>query len=129
MRDALGIEGLEISIGDTPGCTLSDGFEGIDELRPGNYVYYDVMQMDLGTCRAEEIALGVACPVISKHPERGDVVVHGENEHVLAPVFGRAADGFDRGRGDGRTDEADTLVTEIGFDVIGVVEAHAAIPE
>ncbi len=106
MRDGLGIDGLEVSVGDTPGCTLSETFDGVDEIRPGNYVYYDVMQLDLGVCSAKDIALGVACPVISKHGERGEVIVHGGAVHLSrdsvpwkegGPCFGRV---LDLGEGD-----------------------------
>lgn len=31
------------SMGDTPGCCLSEDFSGIDELRPGNFVFYDLI--------------------------------------------------------------------------------------
>lgn len=32
-----------ISVGDTPGISAAKNLEGIDEIRPGNYVFYDVM--------------------------------------------------------------------------------------
>jgi len=41
---------LQLSIGDTPGCSLADDFKGVDEIRPGNFIFYDLMQLNLGTC-------------------------------------------------------------------------------
>lgn len=32
-----------ISVGDTPGISAAKNLEGIDEVRPGNYVFFDVM--------------------------------------------------------------------------------------
>ena len=65
LRDALsgsGINGLELSVGDTPGCTLSAGLGEVDEIRPGNFIFFDSMMLDLGVCAAEEIAVAVALP-------------------------------------------------------------------
>ncbi len=85
LREGLqrkGIEGIEISVGDTPGCSLCDDYSGIDELRPGNFVFYDSQQFAAGVCRAEQIAVAVACPVIATHPERNEVVAYGGADHL-----------------------------------------------
>lgn len=73
---------LVLSVGDTPTCSLAENFEGMDEIRPGNFVFYDVMQTQIGSCTAEQIALGVACPVIAKHAERGEAVLYGGAVHL-----------------------------------------------
>lgn len=72
---------LELSIGDTPCCSIMDNFEGIDEIRPGNFVFYDVMQYQLGSCSHEQIAVAVACPVVTKHKERYEIVIYGGAIH------------------------------------------------
>lgn len=85
LRDALnkkGIEGIEVSVGDTPGCSLCDDFSGIDELRPGNFVFYDAQQYVMGVCNENQVAVAVACPVIATHPERNEVVVYGGAVHL-----------------------------------------------
>ena len=41
---------LEISIGDTPGCSVVEQFDEVDEIRPGNFIFYDVMQFVIGSC-------------------------------------------------------------------------------
>ncbi len=72
----------KISIGDTPSATLSDNFEGIDEIRPGNFMYYDLMQEALGVCSLENIASAVAIPVVSVYNERREALVYGGAVHL-----------------------------------------------
>ena len=48
---------------------------GIDEVRPGNYVFFDTFQATLGSCRVDEIAFSVLATVIGAYPERHEVVV------------------------------------------------------
>jgi len=77
-----GYEPIEISIGDTPGCSLITDFTGVDEIRPGNFVFYDVTQFCLGVCELEQIAVALACPVVAKYPDRNEVVVYGGAIHL-----------------------------------------------
>ena len=58
------------SIGDTPAMSVVDNFDVIDEIRPGNFVFYDVMQQNIGFCYFEDIAVALAVQVVAKHPER-----------------------------------------------------------
>ena len=73
---------LMLSYGDTPSCSMAEHCDGLDEIRPGNFVYYDVMQYHLGSCRLEDIAVAVACPVVAIHPERSEMVVYGGAVHL-----------------------------------------------
>lgn len=77
-----GFEALELSIGDTPSCSVMDDFDGVDEIRPGNFVFYDLTQLKIGACDEEDISLAVACPVVAKHEERSDIVVYGGAVHL-----------------------------------------------
>jgi len=73
--DAAGVEGVnpdafEISIGSTPSLTHfenaeRDGFQ-ITEIRPGNYVFNDAMQVDLASAELDDCALSVYTTVVSK---------------------------------------------------------------
>jgi D-serine deaminase-like pyridoxal phosphate-dependent protein len=72
---------IEISMGDTPSATICDNFSGVDELRPGNFVFYDVMQQNLGVCSFDDIAVRMVCPVVAKHASRNEIVVHGGAVH------------------------------------------------
>ncbi len=73
---------LIVSMGDTPSCSVCDNFNGVDELRPGNFVFYDLMQYKLGTCDIEDIAIKLACPVVAKHASRNEVVIYGGAIHL-----------------------------------------------
>jgi len=79
---AVGAGMVEVSVGDTPGCSLSERFGAVDEVRPGNFVFYDTEQYSLGACTAEDIAVALACPVVAKHSERGEAVVYGGAIHL-----------------------------------------------
>ena len=73
---------LLISVGDTPACSLCENFEGVDEIRPGNFVFYDLMQYQLGSCNLEDIALKLICPIVAKHASRNEVVIYGGAVHI-----------------------------------------------
>jgi D-serine deaminase-like pyridoxal phosphate-dependent protein len=81
LRDA-GHATVDISVGDTPGCSVVQDLSGPDEIRPGNFVLNDVMQWRLGSCREEDIAVAVACPIVAKHPERGELIIYGGAVHL-----------------------------------------------
>lgn len=69
-----------ISIGDTPCCSLADDFNGVDEIRPGNFVFYDVTQLKLTACKQKQIAVGLACPVVAVHEDRA--IIYGGGVHL-----------------------------------------------
>ena len=73
---------LIISYGDTPTTSIADDFDGVDELRPGNFVCYDVTQVQIGSCDFNQIAVVLACPVVSIHKERGEIIIYGGSVHL-----------------------------------------------
>ncbi len=73
---------ISISYGDTPSCSISENFWGIDEIRPGNFVFYDLMQTTIGSCSINNIAIALICPVIDVYPERGEAIIHGGAVHL-----------------------------------------------
>jgi len=73
---------LIVSLGDTPSASICENFSGIDEIRPGNFIFYDLMQYKLGACKFEDIALRLACPVIGKHGSRNEVIIQGGAVHI-----------------------------------------------
>ncbi len=111
VRAALANAGLGeciVSVGDTPGCSVCDHFEGVDEIRPGNFVFYDLMQVRLESCNPEDIAIAVACPVVGKYEERRQIAVHGGAAHLSmaslkvrthGTVFGFLSSGSDNDLG------------------------------
>jgi len=76
------LEECIISAGDTPSCSIADSFDGIDEIRPGNFVFYDLMQAALESCTPDDIAIALASPVVSVYPSRGEVIVYGGAVHL-----------------------------------------------
>ncbi len=75
-------ERMILSIGDTPSCSLVDRFEKTDEIRPGNFVFYDLMQYNLGACTPDQIAVVLAVPVIARYPGRDEIIVYGGAVHL-----------------------------------------------
>jgi len=69
------------SYGDTPSCSVADNFKGIDEIRPGNYVFYDLMQVQIGACNYNDIAIALACPIVAVHEDREEVIIYGGGIH------------------------------------------------
>ena len=107
IRAAANRPDLPLSFGDTPCCSLVDDLSACDEIRPGNFVFCDLMQLAIGSCGPGDLAAAVACPVIGVYPERREIVIHGGAVHLskesLAgpdgkPCYGRlgtvAGDGF-----------------------------------
>jgi D-serine deaminase-like pyridoxal phosphate-dependent protein len=55
-----------VSIGSTPTITTVDHLDGIDEVRPGNYIFFDAFQATLGSCSFEDCALTVLASVVHR---------------------------------------------------------------
>jgi len=81
-REATGRPNLLISLGDTPCCSVVGDLSACDEIRPGNFVFYDLMQLEIGSCRAQDLAAAIVCPVVGVYPERRQVVLHGGAVHL-----------------------------------------------
>ncbi len=77
-----GFPKVKLSIGDTPSCSVIDDFSGIDEIRPGNFVFYDMSQLKLSSCTKDEIAVALACPIVALHPEREEIIIYGGGIHL-----------------------------------------------
>jgi D-serine deaminase-like pyridoxal phosphate-dependent protein len=82
-----------ISTGDTPTCSVMDDFEGIDEIRPGNFVFYDLTQSTIGSCAVNDIAVAMACPIVAKHKERNELIIYGGGVHFSKDRLTLAKDG------------------------------------
>ena len=64
-----------VSIGSTPTITSVDHLDGIDEVRPGNYVFFDAFQATLGSCSFEDCALTVLASVVHRDRARRKVII------------------------------------------------------
>lgn len=63
-----------VSIGSTPAMSVIDNLEGVDEVRPGNYAFYDLTQVMIGSCTVADCALTVLASVISHQPGASHIV-------------------------------------------------------
>ena len=67
--ESVGIEVSEVSVGSTPGTLASDSYDGITEIRPGNYVFMDRMPLRLKLIELNQIALSVLATVVSQNSD------------------------------------------------------------
>ncbi|HYC62503.1 MAG TPA: alanine racemase [Thermoanaerobaculia bacterium] len=63
------------SVGSAPTAAVVERFSECDEVRPGNYVFYDASQAAFGSCRREDVAVSVLTTVVGSYPERGALIV------------------------------------------------------
>ncbi len=77
-----GFPDYQISIGDTPTCSTIEKYpEFINEIRPGNFIFYDLAQYKIGSCEIDDIAVRIICPVVSIYEEREEVLIYGGSVH------------------------------------------------
>jgi D-serine deaminase-like pyridoxal phosphate-dependent protein len=63
------------SIGSTPTASIVESFTDCDEVRPGNYVFYDAFQATIGSCAPRDVAVSVLATVVGSYPERGQAIL------------------------------------------------------
>ncbi len=64
-----------VSVGSTPTALASPDVKGVTEIRAGVFVFFDLFQAGLGTCRIEDIALSVLATVIGRQNRRNWIIV------------------------------------------------------
>jgi D-serine deaminase-like pyridoxal phosphate-dependent protein len=69
-----GVHGLTRSVGSTPTMSVAP-IEGVDEVRPGNYIFYDAFQAAIGSCRLSDCAAFVVATVIGVNAGRRECIV------------------------------------------------------
>ncbi len=74
LRDG-GLQVPAVSVGSTPALAAAEQLEGVDEIRPGNYAFYDLSQNRLGSCDAVDCAVTVLASVVSSPPAGGHSVI------------------------------------------------------
>jgi D-serine deaminase-like pyridoxal phosphate-dependent protein len=98
---ALGIPIAAVSAGSTPTARFLAAGTGLTEIRPGTYVFYDELQVALGTTTREHCAVSIATTVVSR-PAPDRAVIDGGSKtfgldrgaHSSSPLtdFGRVVD-------------------------------------
>jgi D-serine deaminase-like pyridoxal phosphate-dependent protein len=84
MRER-GIRVDDVSVGSTPTAEHVAKVEGVTEIRPGTYVFYDRMQARLGACSLDECAAVVVSTVVSR-PTRDLAVIDGGSKTFATDV-------------------------------------------
>jgi D-serine deaminase-like pyridoxal phosphate-dependent protein len=121
VRDG-GIEVPTVSIGSTPTISLVDHLKGIDEIRPGNYIFFDNFQATLGSCSFEDTALTVLSAVIHKDESRRKLVI---DAGAIALSKDRGPIGLDPDCGYGPV--LDLEANQTGMRVTGMSQEHGEI--
>jgi len=75
----------DVSVGSTPTAEYAAKVDGVTEIRPGTYVFYDRMQARLGTCSLDECAAVVVCTVVSR-PAPNLAVIDGGSKTFATDV-------------------------------------------
>jgi D-serine deaminase-like pyridoxal phosphate-dependent protein len=84
MRErGIGVD--DVSVGSTPTAEHVAKVDGVTEIRPGTYVFYDRMQARLGACPLEECAAAVVCTVVSR-PAPDLVIIDGGSKTFATDV-------------------------------------------
>jgi D-serine deaminase-like pyridoxal phosphate-dependent protein len=91
---------FEISIGSTPTMSVFENREvdglAITEIRPGNYVFHDAIQVALGSCSWTDCALSVLTTVVSRHRDSdgSERIYLDAGKKVFTTDVGYATDGY-----------------------------------
>lgn len=117
-----GIDVPTVSIGSTPSITHVDHLEGVDEIRPGNYILFDAFQATLGSCGFEDTALTVLAAVTHKDHTRRRLVV---DAGAIALSKDRGPVVLDPSCGYGRVLDIDG--NETGLRVTSLSQEHGEI--
>jgi D-serine deaminase-like pyridoxal phosphate-dependent protein len=93
----LGVQAAALSVGTTPTSHQLRAAEGVTEIRPGNYVFYDATQVALGLVSAERCALSVLATVVARPDQQrlildcGSKALAAERLTTLSPGLGLVA--------------------------------------
>ncbi len=71
-----------LMMGDTPSASVRDDFGPINELSPGNFVFYDWMQVQIGSCSIDDVAMFCLLPIAQIIPDSEKAIVLGGAVHL-----------------------------------------------
>lgn len=72
----LGVECKELAFGSTPtGSFPGKKVQQLTEMHPGNFIFYDLTQMVIGSCGLDDLAVRVMTRVIGRYPGRKQIVI------------------------------------------------------
>lgn len=123
LRDA-GVQVPAISIGSTPTMSVAESLEGISEVRPGNYVFHDYMQVANGVCDLADCAVTLLSTVVSHRPGSDHAVI---DAGALALSKDLGPSEASRGRGLGPVIAASSGALEERVWVRSVSQEHGVL--
>jgi D-serine deaminase-like pyridoxal phosphate-dependent protein len=123
LREA-GLPCPVVSAGSTPSAVHAASLEGVTEMRPGVYVFFDLDQVGIGACALEDIAVSVLASVIGHNRRAGRVLV---DAGALALSKDVSAGEFLPGVGYGLVCPAGSTEPITGLHVAEVHQEHGLI--
>ncbi|MGA7129433.1 MAG: alanine racemase, partial [Chthoniobacterales bacterium] len=72
---AAGMPCETVSVGSTPTMVFAERLDGVTEMRPGVYTFFDLDQVGLGVCTEDDIAVSVVATVIGHNQRRSRVLI------------------------------------------------------
>ncbi|MFN0043696.1 MAG: alanine racemase [Alphaproteobacteria bacterium] len=70
-----GLPCAAVSPGSTPTAVHAERLDGATEMRPGNYVFFDLHQVGIGACAPEDIAVTVLSTVVGHNRATGRILI------------------------------------------------------
>lgn len=113
-----------VSVGSTPTALFAKDLTGVTEMRPGNFVFFDLFQAGLGTCAMQDIAVSVLATVVSHHPVRNHVLIDAGG---LALSKDTGANRNAPGTGYGRVCRPDGALPLDGMNIHDVHQEHGLL--
>ena len=111
-----------ISVGSTPTMISVDNLNGIDEARPGNYIFFDAFQSTLGSCKIEDCAMTVLAAVVHSDRAGRKIVI---DAGAIALSKDRGPVEFDSACGYGKV--LDLYGNDLDLNVDSLSQEHGVI--
>jgi D-serine deaminase-like pyridoxal phosphate-dependent protein len=121
---ALGHECPVVSVGSTPTALHARHLEGVNEMRPGVYMFGDLFQAGIGSCGFDDLAISVLATVIHHRRKENRVLVDAGG---LALSKDRSTAKLPRDLGYGVVMDAPDLVVADVHQEHGIIESDSPI--
>ncbi len=124
LRQA-GLPSPMVSAGSTPTAVHGENFDGLTEMRPGVFVFFDLDQLARNACSREDLALSVLASVIGHNRHIGQIVI---DAGALALSKDISANARWPQVGYGSVCDSETMAPFDGLHVAKVSQEHGVIP-
>ena len=123
---AAGLPCPVVSVGSTPTAVHARNLEGVTELRCGVYMFGDVFQSEIHSCRGSDIAVSVLATVIGHREDLGCALIDA-GALALSKDRSTAAEGLPEDIGFGLVTDADGRERIDGMRVSRVFQEHGLV--